>query len=360
MTATGTSFARPARSALLTRAQNDLNGRIPGADSRLRRSFLGGVAAMHAGACDALYGALQTVALNVIPDTADLAHLTRWAAMFGITPAAPTAGVGTAASTGACVNGTDVPSGTVLARSDQFDYVTTADATVADGVVTCPVAASAPGSIGSAEVGVVLNLATPIAGVSSAFAVTGADIVGTDAETPEALLAQVLARMQRPPMGGGPGDYAAWALDGTVPGVTRAWERPLWMGLGTVGLFFVFDGREDIFPLDADVTAMQTYLDSVAPETAVVYALAPTPLAVAFTIEIAPNTAPVQAAIQAELADLFTTLGAPGAGISAFQYNQAISDAEGVTDAIVTAPAGAITPTAYELPTLGAITWEPV
>jgi uncharacterized phage protein gp47/JayE len=147
----------------------------------------------------------------------------------------------------------------------------------------------------------------------------------------------------------------AWAL--SQPGVTRAWEYPLWMGLGTVQVFFVYDGRPDIFPLAADITAMQAYLDSVAPVTAIVTAQAPQILTVDFQIQLTPSTAAVQAAVAAELADLFTREGAPSAAILKSHYDQAISFAAGETDHDVVSPAGDIDPGAGFLPVLGEITW---
>jgi uncharacterized phage protein gp47/JayE len=349
-------FTRPTRSQLITNAYNDLNGRIPGADSRLRRSTLNGIAAMHAGACDGMYGYLDYIADQIMPDTADSDHLARWASFWGIFPKLASAATGTAAGAAAvgAPDGTDVPEGTVLLRSDGFAYVTTADATVEGGVVTPAIAASTPGSAGSALAGVILTLASPIAGVNSQFTVS-ADMNGSDPETNAELLGRLEARIQNAPKGGGPGDYVAWAL--SQPGVTRAWEYPLWMGLGTVQVFFVYDGRPDIFPLAADITAMQAYLDSVAPVTAIVTAQAPQILTVDFQIQLTPSTAAVQAAVAAELADLFTREGAPSAAILKSHYDQAISFAAGETDHDVVSPAGDIDPGAGFLPVLGEITW---
>jgi uncharacterized phage protein gp47/JayE len=350
------AFSRPTRSALLANAYNDLNGRIPGADSRLRRNSLAGIAAMHAGGLDGAYGYLDYIADQVLPDTADFDHLVRHAKFWGVTPKLASAGVGNAAGVAAvgAPDGTDIPAGTVLQRADGFNYATTADATVEGGVVSVALAAQQPGTVGSALAGVILNLVSPIDGVNPQFTVS-ADINGVDAETAPQLLGRLLARIQNPPKGGGPGDYVAWAL--SQAGVTRAWEYPLWMGLGTVGVFFVFDGRADIFPLAGDVTAMQAYLDSVAPVTALPLALAPQILTVDFQIQLTPSTAAVQAAVQAELADLFAREAAPSVEILKSHYDQAISFAAGESDHVTVSPAGNIVPGAGFLPVLGAITW---
>ena len=352
------SFARPTRQQLIDRDRTDFNARVPGADSRLRRSVLGGIATAHAGAMDGAYGDLDYIADQIMPDTADLAHLLRWAAIWGINPEAATAAAGPAASTGVSTNGETVPAGSVLQRGDGFTYATTADATVAGGVVTVQVTASAPGAAGEADAGVILTLVEPIAGIVPTFNVgTGGLVGGNDAEQPASILSRLLARIQNPPKGGGPGDYEQWARE--IPGVTRAWELPLWMGLGTVGLAFVFDGREDIFPTGDDVAAMQAWLASKCPVEATVYAFAPTPLAINFVIQLSPNTVTVQNEVSDELADFFLRTSVVGSSpvLLKSQYDQAISLAEGETDHVVTTPAGNIYPGAGQLAVLGTITW---
>jgi uncharacterized phage protein gp47/JayE len=84
-------------------------------------------------------------------------------------------------------------------------------------------------------------------------------------------------------------------------------------------------------------------------------AFAPTALVVDFTLSVTPNTTAVQEAVAAELADFFAREAQPGVALPKSQYDQAISFAAGETDHTVTAPAGAITPSAGQLPTLGAV-----
>jgi uncharacterized phage protein gp47/JayE len=347
-----TDFVRPTRSDLITNARNDINARVTGADSRLRRSFLSAIAAMHAGGLDGAYGTLSWIADQVMPDSADSVHLARWASFWGIFPKVATPAAGTA--TGVCTGDADIPLGTVLQRADGFDYATTADTVVVPGAISIPVAASAPGSAGSAASGVILTLVSPIVGVDPAFTVA-ADMSGADAETDPELLGRLEARIQNPPKGGGPGDYVAWAEQ--MAGVTRAWEYPLLMGLGTVGVAFVFDDRVDIFPLVGDVSAMQAWLDGLAPITAAVTAFAPTSLAVPFDIAVTPNTAGVQAAVEAELAALFQREAAPGTVLLLSHIAQTIGESAGVTDYVLTTPSANVAPAAGELPVPGSFTW---
>jgi uncharacterized phage protein gp47/JayE len=349
-------FQRPSRATLIERNKGDLNARLTGADSRLRRSAVGSLATMHAGALDGAYGYLDYVSDQIIPDTADLAHLIRWASFWGVFPKAAVAATGTAASAGVCANGVDIPIGTVLQAGDHSDFVTTTDVVTAGAAADLVVAAVTPGVAGNLAAGVTLTMVSPIGGVSSTFTIDAPGLAGgADPETPAELLARLEQRVQNPPQGGGPGDYVGWALQ--VPGVTRAWEYPLWMGLGTVGVAFVFDDRMSILPTGGDVTAMQAWLASLAPVTALPVAFAPTADVIAFTIVITPDTPALRAAVTAQLADFFSREATPGGELLASQYELAIGLTEGLTDFVVSVPAGNITPGPGQLPTLGAITW---
>lgn len=350
-----TAFNRPTRVTLVTRDRNDLNARIAGADSNLRRTLLNGIATMHGGAMDGAYGYLDWIADQVMPDSADAAHLIRWASIWGVFQKQPSAASGTAQTTGVSTNGLTVPAGTIIQRGDLLTYHTTADAVVAGGVVDAPIAAVIPGSAGNTLAGTVLTTIAPIAGISSTWSVDADITNGTDIETPAELLARLLFRIQNAPKGGAPGDYVEWAT--SQPGVTRAWEFPLWNGLGTVGVAFVYDDRVNIFPLAGDVTAVQTFLNSVAPNTAAVTPFAPLNDAVNFTIHLNPDSTALRAAVTAELADLFTREATPGGVILQSHYDQAIGAAVGAGDYTVVAPVGNIAPAAYTLATLGVISW---
>lgn len=347
-------YPRPTRSELISRIKGDINSRMSGADSRLRRNWLNALATAHGGAMDGAYGYLDSIANNIFPWSADLKHLTAWATYWGVTPkAASLAGPGSATGTG--TNGFNVPINTVLQRADNFDYVTTAAATVVGGVVTVPFQATKPGSIGSADAGVQLELIAPIAGINGTFTIAGDGVAGSDAETAPELLARLEERIQNPPKAGGPGDYVNWAL--SQAGVTRAWEYPRWMGLGTVGVTWVYDDRVNIIPTAGDVAAMQAFLQTVAPVTAAIFAFAPTPLVTAFSIALTPSNSVTQAAVEAQLQEFFTENATPGGTLLRSQYDDAVDLTPGVADYNVAIPAGNIVATPGELAILGAITW---
>ena len=78
-------FERPSLGKLIARAQADMSGRLPGTDPLLRRNLVAIIARMSAGTAHGLYGYLDWLALQLMPDTAETEHLERWASIWGIT-----------------------------------------------------------------------------------------------------------------------------------------------------------------------------------------------------------------------------------------------------------------------------------
>jgi uncharacterized phage protein gp47/JayE len=349
------SFARPTLSQLIERARDDVNGRFPGADSRLRRSALGALAVVHAGAMHGLYGYLDDIALQILPDTADAEHLQRWATIFGVTRKPAAAATGAITVTG--TNGTVIASGKHLQRGDEVAYTTTSGATIAGGVATLNVQADAPGAMGAAIAGVALEFTSPIAGVNTDAVVAAGGLTGAlDEETDTSLRARLLDRIRQPPNGGSESDYERWALE--YPEVTRAWVYPEASGVGTVGILFVMDGRVSIFPLSGDITGLAAYIADRRPVTAQVTVAGPANSAQAFSITLTPNTALVQAAVTAALKDLFQREGEPGGTILISHVREAISTAAGEADHVLTAPTANIVASAGQLKTVGVITFS--
>lgn len=100
-------------------------------------------------------------------------------------------------------------------------------------------------------------LVSSVAGVQArgkSLGVTG----GLDIEPINQLLERLLYRKRNPPQGGAEHDYVAWCRE--VGGVSRAWSKGGYRGGSTVGIAFVFDGRDDILPTPADMKAMLAYI----------------------------------------------------------------------------------------------------
>ncbi len=345
------TLVRPTLSALIERARSDIESRLPGADSRLRHSVLDVLARVHAGAAAGLYGYLANVAEQLMPDTASSEFLVRHCAVWGLRRKSAVAAVISATATG--TNGSVIPAGTQVARSDGAIYSATEAAIISGGTAMITLQAVDAGLDGNVTGGTVLTLAAPTAGINATVTVVATTTAGAEEEDDEALRARLLQRIRTPPKGGTASDYVGWALE--QAGVTRAWCYPGWLGAGTVGVTFVMDGRVDPVPLAGDVLAVQQALDQLRPVTVALTVFSPMTLPVNFTIAATPPTLAVQTAIAAELQDFFRREAEPDGTIYLSRINEAISQAEGEFSHMLSAPAGDITSSPGVLPVLGSI-----
>jgi len=333
-------FTRPTLGALIRDAQASMAARLPGADPLLRVSNLNIMARLFAGVGHLLFGYLDWIARQVLPDTAETEFLDRWAAIFGLSRQPAAFAGGTVTLTG--TNGATLPAGAVLTRADGAAYVTQAAATIAGGVASVAVLARTAGVAGNTDAGASLALSAAVAGIVGVATVAAPGLTGgADLEADTAYRARLLARIQTPPQGGSAADYLAWAL--AQPGVTRAWVYPLARGLGTVDLAFVMDGRlpGSIIPASGDVAAVQAALNALRPVTADLLVWAPSGVPLNVTISgLANNTAAVQAAIRQELAAQILLDGAPAGTIYRSRLGEAISRATGELHHVITLPTG--------------------
>lgn len=348
------AFTRITVKQLQDRIRADIKSRLPGTDPSLRKTVVGALADTHAGAVHGLYGLLDWLARQILPDTAEAENLERHADIYKFTRIAATPATGSVSFTG--TNGTVIPAGTELQRSDGALYTTNALATIAVGVATAAVTASAAGAAGNTVAAAPLTLTSPIAGVNSTATVaTGGLTAGADIETDDSLRARLLARLRETPQGGSVADYLRWALE--VSGVTRAWCFPLEGGAGTVTLRFVRDNDASIIPDAAEIAAVQSYINERRPVTAAFTAAAPASVPLNLTIALTPNTVAVQTAVAAGLADLIKREAYPGATLLLSHIREAISLAAGETNHVLTVPAADVVYTNSQIGALGTITW---
>lgn len=351
------SFSRPTLAELIDRQQADYDSRLPGADARLPMSNLNVIARVHAGALHGLYGYQDWISRQIPFDTADGDILERWASIWSINRKPASFAIGSLTFTGN--DDTVIAAGTQAQRADGLVYATTATATIVNGVATAAAIAATVGATGNAVAATKLKMVSSIAGVNTNVVVDGGAMTGgADIEADAALLARLLARIGQAPHGGAAHDYIAWALE--VSGVTRAWVKPGWGGLGTVGVTFMCDEAEgNGIPNAAKVAEVQAYMDTVRPVTAEVIVFAPTAKPLNPTIlGLAPSTDAVKAAVMAELKDLLRREAEPGAAILISHMREAISLAAGETDHALTSPAANFTTAAHEIATLGTLSWS--
>ena len=350
------TFARPTLTQLISRAQSDIETRLPGADAQIRDSVENVLARVVAGASHGLHGHLVWLSKQLFPDKAEDEFIVRWASIWGLSKNAAVKATGNLTLTG--TTGTTCPAATQWQDTDGNTYTQDADVVLAAGTGTAALTAVTAGADGNQAVGVVLSIVTPVAGIDSTAIVSGSGLIGgVDEESTEDLLVRLLERLQTPPSGGGPGDYVAWAKE--VAGTTRAWQIANANGLGSVAVYFVMDDKVGtIIPNAGEVAAVQTHVDLEAPVTADVTVYAPTPVTRNFTIHISPDTTAIRAAVQAELEDLILRVGeADGMTLYLSQINEAISIAADEVDHTTTVPAADVVYTVGQIPVFGTITW---
>lgn len=347
-------FNRPPLDLLIARSAASMQSRLPGTDAVLRRSLSGIVARMSAGTEHGLYGYLDWLARQLMPDTAEEEHLERWASIWGVSRKAAGHASGDVSITG--TPGAVLPEGTICLRSDAVRYAVVSDATVGeDGTGTAFLSAVDAGTEGNAPIGTILALASPVSGLDSQTQATDGLTGGTDEETDESLKSRLLATIQRTPMGGTQADYEQWALE--VPGVTRAFVTQE-MGRGTVTVRFMMDDTyPDGVPKDGDRQAVAAHIETVRPVTADVYVVLPVADPLNLRLRITPDTAAIRLAAEANLWAAVRRDAVPGGTVFLSRLHEALSLTEKEEDHVILSPTANVTPETGHIVVPGSIEW---
>jgi uncharacterized phage protein gp47/JayE len=233
---------------------------------------------------------LNWLSKQLLPDTAEDDWLLRFANIWNVPIASSTFAAGTILVTG--MAGIPIPLGAQLTAT--FNTATGGPTTAIFQVqslttvgavpTAVPVVALTAGETGLA-IGSALTFSIGIAGVSGSPTLsTFTD--GIDGDTEDQIRANVLRRIQLPPMGGDADDYVSWVM--ALPGVTRAWCSPQELGVGTVTLRFMMDEAQAAnggIPTLDQVNAVQVAIDAVRPVTVKdFFVVAPMPWAINFGI----------------------------------------------------------------------------
>lgn len=290
-----------------------------------------------AGLCHLTLRFIDWLALQLLPDTAETEWLDRHGDIWLVNADGTTGrkmatlANGTVTLTGLAA--AVVPLGTRLLGTNQAEYETTEEvAILIDAETVAPIRALDPGSAGNAEAGTSLALPAPpvdVDGRATVVTLTG----GTDTEGDTELRIRVLERIRQPPMGGAAHDYVRWAK--AVPGVTRAWCKPLEMGIGTVTVRVMMDelrADNDGFPREDDLIAATEYMDSVRPVAVKdFWVLAPIKQFINVQIRnLTPDTTATRGAIEDMLEQMLYRYASPGQTIYAAWKSYAIMSAPGV------------------------------
>ncbi|MGE8178924.1 baseplate J/gp47 family protein [Pseudomonas fluorescens] len=342
-------FETPSLPVLIKRTQSDL------ASDSLRQSDAQVLARTLGGAAFGLYGYLDWIAEQILPDKADEPTLERIAALRLNQPrkAAQSArgSVSFSATAGAVL---DVD--TLLQSSDGRTYKVTAALTTGNGLNSTTIAALDAGSLGNADAGMTLIPVQPIQGIGGVFTVLAPGLTGGIArESVESLRSRVIRSYRIIPHGGSAQDYETWALE--CPGITRAWCRGSYLGPGTVGLFVMRDDDPQPVPDVTQLALVQAYIEPLRPVTAELHVLAPVQLPVTYNLRLTPDTSAVRAAVEAQLRDLHNREAGLGETLLLTHIAEAISSATGESDHKLVAPAADVTAASNQLLTFGGCVW---
>ncbi|ODR86702.1 baseplate J/gp47 family protein [Shewanella xiamenensis] len=252
------AFNIPTLPALIAQGEQDIESHLEGSQPRLPFSVERGVNFATAAMVKDLYDHQSYLSRQIVPSLdSDEQTIVDAAARRGIVRKAASYAMGPVAFVAA--NGATLSAGTKLQRGDRVVFEAVMDATAQNGQLIVNVQATTPGTASNTLAGTDMRLMGTSAGVTSSGKVLVPGIVGgNEQETLEALLERLRFRMRYPPQGGAAHDYQRWAME--VPGVTRAWTYPTWWGLGTVGLAFVRDYDEPIFPTSAQQQSVAQYI----------------------------------------------------------------------------------------------------
>jgi len=358
-------FVRPTLQQIVTRVESDLQTRLTGATSVLRRSVIAVIARVLAGAVHLLYGYLDYQSKQLFISTADSEGLDRKAQELGLSRNAAIKATGTATATG--LIGSVIADGTEVQSEEGVIYLVDGAVTFTATSATVSLDAKEAGADGNLETGDAVTFLSPIIGIDSEMTVVSMS-GGTDEELDDDLRIRLLARRAQPPHGGSEQDYIHWAKE--VSGVTRAWVIQSYQGAGTLALAFVRDGDTDIFPDATERLVVYNYIishtDPLTGETIGIpvtatpgfQVLAMTPKSCDFSIKIYPNTSDIQTAAETEIEDALDEFGGPNETVYLSQIQEALGRVPNLEYFSITSPVVDMTATATELHRLGDITWS--
>jgi len=346
-------FYRPPLPDLITQIRNDILSRFQ-SDEVLRRADAEVYSRTVAAAVNSLYGYLDYLARNMLPDLADESWLYRHGNLKKCPRKQPAAATGWARWDGA-TDGVSIAAGVELQRDDQVVFVTTAAAKAAGGILRIPVECETAGMTGNTDDGIKLTLISPVSGLSStALADTIAG--GSDLEDVEQWRARIIDRWYYIPQSGADPDYVEWAE--SVAGITRAWPLRNWDGPGTVGVMCATDDDMDPTPTAAQLQSVTDYITPKSPVAgSSLFVFGPTLKTVNFQILLNPDTTDTRTAVQSELKAFLKRDGQPNGTLEISRMNEAISSAAGEYSHTLLAPSADIVLGDTELPVAGTFTW---
>jgi len=377
-------FKRATLSELRDQNRAFMQSELEAVGQLLRFSNLKVLADMDAGMAHLHYAYLDYIAKQSTPFNATDENLAGWMAMKSVYRK-PASAAQSPSAQAKGMAGATLPAGTVLNRSDGYQYTTDTELVIAaTGYGTTSVTAVLPdisddvtggGASGNADAGTILTLDSNAPGIENQVTLLVAATGGADIEDEEDFRSRGLLAFQNPPQGGSDADYKSWAL--AVSGVTRAWVKRRLNGAGTVGVYIMCDnnsnggfpvGTDGVSQLEdwgavkatGDQLAVADYIYPRQTDTAIVFVCSPIQKTINLVIGgLTGADSTTVAAIKAALTDLFFDAAQPdGTGIVYLSdINLAIGSVSGTTGYILNSPSANITFNVGEIPVLGTVSF---
>jgi uncharacterized phage protein gp47/JayE len=238
---------------------------------------------------------------QIFTSTADEQALLLRASEYGLTRTPAQSFRGTITATG--VNDTQIPSGSLF-QANGVVYATQSLQQISGGTATLTIESLEPSRLSNREIGDILTLVNPIAGIDNQATTASIIQTGEDSEPIEDFRLRLANRQAFQPQGGAIPDYVLWATE--VPGISEAY--PNQPTPGVVNVYPIATGTVRI-PTSGKLTEVTDYLNEdirrpLGPVT--IQALAFTD--VEFDVDISglqPNNAQTQSDIEQALETYF-------------------------------------------------------
>lgn len=289
------------------------------------------------------YAALDTVALQVYPQTAAGDYLDAISESFGVIRRPATKSVGSVTFIGA--TGTVVPVGTRVSTlltapdvGEPIFFETTEEITLTNVVDALNDYSDGSAAVICTDFGISGNVsADSIAriedNVSGLISVTNDEATagGRDEQTDDELRESLLDRVRNGRGAGTAGDYEAAAL--TVNGIAEVVVEPLWNGNGTVRVIVMDEQSSPV--LSTLVPLAQAAVDLVTPLGAEVTVVTPASASLDFVVDVTLEDGltinEVSASVETAIANYLKTVD-PGGVVYLTEVSAAIVQAPGVID----------------------------
>ena len=257
-----------------------------------------------------LYGNLDWVKKNMLPDSADSIALEWWAKLFGIERKRATCAVVSIKLTG--VPGSVIKKETPMRRQGGGPIFNSEAEGIIDskGEVVISCLCSTEGLASTPRAGDFFELVNPIAGVnSSRLELVAIKIPGVDAESDDSLFKRFRDRIRNRGQGGNAYDYIAWAQ--TIPGVGRVWPFESENRPGFVDIFAISNDPNAPILTDDQKQKIQRKIDKERPVgvRAVVWVM--NDLKIHFQIKLVNPDQSVHAKVEGALKDYFLKVSDP-------------------------------------------------